>query len=507
GHFWLSSAPSGVAFLRLDRFCLEPGHPQEVCVVTLLGIGLAATRCGERGSRRNLYVASAIGAAVGLLVMTKLNIGVFVGASSVLALLLVGPNDLVGRLARAAVGVSAAALPFVLIGRQATSWEQAALPIACTCAVAAIWRTATRRNDLGTIFTWRDAMGFAASLVGVVGAFAGLAIAQGTSWDGLAYGMLGQHGGFKTTFWRTPPLPGATAAWSVVALAAAFFAHRFPQVIHWFRVALVAILAVAVVQYLPDSFKPLLHGLNDRGGAGPLVGLACPLLWVILAPVGAPDADAPDPRLAFGRLMWCALAALQPLGAFPTPGSQMAVGSLGVALAGMIALWDVVRTLPSGAAFGRRLVVGAASVAFVALVVRDVEYARYRRTLTDLDLPGARLMRMSEKQATEHRWLAKTLRDQTSTFVFGEHARCSLYFWAELKPPTGLNPTFWPFLLRTSEQEKIVAALEHREGVGVVHASFGAPLPTDSPLLAYLAENFEPADAEGEFEVWLRRSE
>ena len=137
------------------------------------------------------------------------------------------------------------------------------------------------------------------------------------------------------------------------------------------------------------------------------------------------------------------------------------------------------------------------------LVLRDVEFHRARAALTPLDLPGAARLRLAPARVADYQWLARTLRTNTDTFVFGEHARNSFYFWTELPPPTGLNPTFWPFLLRPAEQDRIVAALERARRPAVVHEPYDGSLDEGAPLRSHVLSRFEPAVGDGYFEVWL----
>jgi hypothetical protein len=220
------------------------------------------------------------------------------------------------------------------------------------------------------------------------------------------------------------------------------------------------------------------------------------MLWVVLCPADADDIDD-------GRLALATIGALQPLGAYPTPGSQMAVGSLLVVIGCVVALSDAMRAAV-GAPVRRVLVVVSAVALIAIVVVRAFAFQHRSRSLVALRLPGSAYLRMERRHAARCRWLARTLRERTDTFVFAEHSLDSFYFWTETRPPTGINPTFWPFMLSSDEGAQIVDALRPRQRVGVVHAPFAMALP-DSPLRAYMDEEFAPAVTDGYFHVWLRK--
>ena len=90
--------------------------------------------------------------------------------------------------------------------------------------------------------------------------------------------------------------------------------------------------------------------------------------------------------------------------------------------------------------------------------------------------------------------------------MFAKRGRNSLYFWTGQRPPTGLNTTFWPFLLQAGEQERIVRAIEQRNRVCVIDEPYPVPLPREgAPLVQYIADNFKPATSNGPFSVWTSK--
>jgi hypothetical protein len=486
-----------VAFLHLERLCLEPGHPQELCVVGLLLVPLLVGR--DARTRRLAWRPVALGLVVGAVVMTKPNVGVLLLVAGTLSLLLATTPSRWTTLLGAVAVPSTLLLPFVVAHRHLLAPKGIVLPALVASATLGVVVTARRhlRRSRSMPFTMRDLVGFVAGVAAVVGASAAAALAGGTTLRGLAYGLVGQHLAFVAAFASPAPIPTVLVLWAVLAVALAVRSSDDPRAIAIGRTVAALALGWTCLRHLAETSVPLTHGLVDRGGSGILVGLAAPALWVLVA-----DDERAADRLV-PRLALCLVAALQPLGAYPSPGTQMAIGSVAVAICVILALDDGL------AAAARRL--PRARVAMAALVVllaatllaRDVSLYRRRAVLTPLDLPGAARVRMPAEDAARYRWLAATLRANADTFVFGEHARDSFYFWTGLEPPTGLNPTFWPHLLRHDEQQRIVDALEVAPRPAVVHEPYDGTLPADSPLLAYLGTRFRPALAEHDFEVWL----
>jgi hypothetical protein len=489
---WLAVAGGLVAFFHLERLCLEPGHPQELCA---LGVVVALVLCTRLGSMRT---AAGLGFAAAVVVATKLNIGVFLLVSLTLTLLLLVPRDRLRPLLAAAVA-AAVILPFVVTAVHLHSPSVRFLAILVAAATLAVAATALGA-DRPAIVTPAQLGAFVAVAVGGTLAWLATAVTTGSSVQSIVDALIVHPRQFVDAFATPQPFPRAVVLLAVLAAGGAFVARRAGRPI-WrvvAQTALVGALAFACVRYLKETPVPLTHGLVDRGGAAMLVALALPMLWVVLA--GADDDDGGG---FGGRLGLCLVACLQPLAAYPTAGTQVAVGSLPLALGCVVALHDAARRASSPLVRWTPAVV----VALLActLLLRDVQFQRARAALTPLDLPGAARLRLAPARVADYQWLARTLRTNTDTFVFGEHARNSFYFWTAMSPPTALNAPFWTFLLTPAEQRRVIAALEGVPRAGVVHEMAEYKLAEDSPLLAYLAERFEPSEANGSFQVWRRK--
>jgi hypothetical protein len=138
------------------------------------------------------------------------------------------------------------------------------------------------------------------------------------------------------------------------------------------------------------------------------------------------------------------------------------------------------------------------------LAYRDVHLMEYRRGLAPLALPGASRLRVPADTAQQQQWLVQELRKKAQTFVFGEHAHNSVYFWTGIAPPTALNATVWPYLLRPEQQRRVVAAIDGCQGVYLVREEYAGPAPPgETPLSDYLNARFRrPRVRYGRWELW-----
>jgi len=493
------------SFFHLERLCLEPGHPQEMCLVAIISALILATSLVRQRSRRvaRTAIAALLGAVVGATLMVKLNIGVFLFVSATLLLLTLGRRGRLHQMLFWAGAIGAVALPCLVASSHLTSGTGSILPIICSLSLSSILATALGKNSSAlkhqlSLDVW---LAFTLGVGILVVGSCLVAIAGGTTTDGLFHGLIGQHLGFKQLFYRPAPIPLVAVVVAGVLSIGAIIGRDNPQAL---RPVVVGAILFGLTQFLPETLQPLRHGLVDRGAAGFLLGSIAPAMWLLMIP-RSDGRRGEASAVPIERLPLCFFAVLQPMAAYPTPGTQMAVGTLLVIAGGWIVLQDYFEQAPSGK---RQMEWAPAALAFLLtclLVFRSAHLCDYRNRLASLSLSGAELMRVPPEKASRIQWLVRTLREESDTFVFGGHACNSLYFWTGQRPPTSLNPTFWPFLLRQEEQRRVIAALGDTPRAAVVHEPFGAPLPKDSALLKYLDERFQPARRRDDTEVWLPR--
>jgi hypothetical protein len=516
GRGWMAVVAIAAAWLHLDRLGLEPAHPQELALPLLLGtvwIGLARRRASGPRSRK---LALLLGILVGTVGLIKLNLGLLTGLAAAMAIVLSLLRSAWTLLAGGVLIGGAALLPFALAGRHVASWSGAALPVAVVCgclglALQTWWSPRAEgdstRDSERREWRWSDLLWFGMAALGTGGAFAVVPLIEGTSPAGLWYGLVGQHRGFLDLFYHHPPLPAGSLWWSVAALGVALLSPRSAQargVVLW---TCPMLLLVTGLQTFTESWRPIDHGLTDRGGAGLLAACVTPLAWLVLLP--RPNGAAGG-ESDFARRFLCASAILQPLGMYPTPGTQAAIGTLPALLVLLVGVSDLSNRLRLSPRWGgsllRPVVAGWGLLVIVTAACRDVQQTSAWQARQPLGLPGAEWLRLPPEEVAERRWVVDKLQQQAETFVATPTGCCSLYLWTGLAPPTTFNATFWEVLLNRRQQRAVIEALEHCERPLLVVDRGQTPVRhRDAPLHVYLERSFEPRERRGRFELWQRR--
>jgi hypothetical protein len=254
------------------------------------------------------------------------------------------------------------------------------------------------------------------------------------------------------------------------------------------------------------------------------------MAWVSLL---QPTGDVATPRLGFARLLIGTMGVLLTLQAFPVAGNQLAWGSLGLVVVGVLILDDGLVLLRSHAASNyrltlrllndhvRRIVPSTAVVALVLLLL--VGNARYALASDhaafdahrSVALPGVQDLHLQAEDTATFQQMSSLLRSHCSTFQSLPGLN-SFYFFTGLPPPTDLNTTQWMYLFDDGTQQRIVDRLREIPRLCVledadmallwrVHAD--KPLPQDSPLLRYIRASFVPFQQVGPLVLLTRGPE
>lgn len=515
GRRWLALATIAAAWLHLDRLGLEPAHPQELALPLLLGALWIAT-APSRGKRWKAQSTTVLlGACAGALGLIKPNLGLLTGLALAIALLLSLPRSRGGALGVGAGIIAAASLPFALAGRHVASWEGAALPAAvlCGCLGLAIHsggnprvRSDSTRAAERMDWCWRDLLWCGLAAAGTGAVFAAVPLAGGTSFSGLWYGLVEQHQRFLDLFYHHPPLPAWSIGWSTAMFALAVLSRRSEQARLTALWICPIMLFLTALQTLTESWIPIDHGLTDRAGAGLLAACVTPLAWLVLLP---PPSGIVGGGPAFARRLLCASALVQPLGMYPTPGTQAAIGTLPALLVLVVGVSDLHgswRAHQRGAlSILRPLVLGWGAVVLLTAVCRDVQQTCAWKACQPLGLPGAEWLRLPPEEVVARREVVDILRRQADTFIASPSGCCSLYLWSGLEPPTPFNATFWEVLLNPRQQQAVIEALEQsRRPLLVVDRGQSPVRHRDSPLHLYLERSYAPWARRGRYEIRRR---
>ena len=523
GSRWIALAAFVLGFFHLDKLCLEPGHPQELCLLYVMLVTLCTTYAGPKQQPFLM-----IGTLCGIALMTKLNVGVFLALSLGAA---VASRISSTRLRRITLVAAAFATVCLLLAMYHRHWfEPGATTFPLVCLLSFVLVLGRARSKLspssmagdlrnqGTIDSQIPAAPTAsliwlvASTLLTVGVIAAITIVSGTSMTGLKHGMLGQHSGFTARFfhavelwWFATPLLvicGFTVFRHHVATlksrddAAAATTQDNHARGRQLELAVPALLAALALPFIAgtqlfESWEPLTHGLHERGQHLLLLSLGLPMCWaVIQSPSEASEFGIANCQNSkFARTALASIATLQPLIAFPTPGTQVALGTLPLLLVALVLVADGWRIAHESLALSatRRIdwrVFPTVGVVFLLalLVGRGFATYTYRQSRIPLALPGAECLRLEADFVKAQRWLVDQIRENGDTFLFTQHGRNSLYFWAQLPPPSALNATFWPFLLNSRQQNEIIRSLDRFDRVCVIHEPHFKDVPS-GPLV------------------------
>lgn len=452
----------------------EPGHPQELCALLLTGLVIGASLLGS--TRRPAILVGLMGLFVGLLSMTKPNLGVFAAVAISVSLSRLAPAGRGRHLLFGVSSLAALALPVVLMRHNLFA-------VASYCVV----ESAAILLLLLHLAAWQAAkpLSWGAFSAGVVGFTAALlapaayALATGTTLNGLAHGLLLQHLAFDQLFsFYSPfanrdivlPLGVAIAVWIVSVPG------RRWRTGPW----LPSVLKVAVAPFM--IFAVLKLGITQG------------FIWCLplVAATAGPSPRQPESTdEAAPRYLALSLAVLNGMWGYPIWGSQAGLSFFLLIPVAMISCADALRygcwnmdpqasRTPARSwiapalwrsfrpSTGWRVISSAAVAVVLGLAVLQASQAAaaYQR-LESSGLPGSRLLHLPREQACFYRQLIQSARAHGHSF-FTMPSLGSLYFWAMADPPTCINPTTWMTLLAPAQQAKVVADLEKTPDLCVV---------------------------------------
>ena len=211
-----------------------------------------------------------------------------------------------------------------------------------------------------------------------------------------------------------------------------------------------------------------------------LAGVACLLSWRMLHYQASVNANARSSIPSF-----IGVAVLAPLAAFPTPGTQIAVGTIGLWIVIGAAAFQIAKESNyfgiTKSIFGPRI-----SLVFSFVLVLWALMPAWLRwsQRESLGLSGARSLRLNADETQLYRGVVREI--QTSgaeSIAFTWHNRNSFYGWSNLPPLSPQSPTFWPYLLSAQQQQRVARDLTRFDRVAVIDEAYNpAFLPPGSHL-------------------------
>jgi hypothetical protein len=514
-RWWAGLLAAAVTHTLLEKLVLEPGHPQELCLLLAAAAVLVAARASNRGIAASW---GAVGVLAVSLAFVKPNIGGLATLSLATAAAWQLPRRGVGRAARLAAATLAVTIPWLLMGRGLLQSLVASGPspgspfvslgFVVSLGVVACLVVAARSSVTDTS-TWQPLGWLVGCGAATAFALAAASLMWCTSAAGLYDGLIGQHLSFGNRFLETPLLPRGAWLVGVVGMVCAALWGRAPRTQQGQErlavsklLAGVALVGTPLVAGLATAAQPLVSGLEDPAAAGLILAGGPSLVWLLLLPRASGRSEADErPRLALALV-----ALLQPLGAFPMAGGQLAIGAAWLAVVGVVLIGDGLGGL--SAAAQRILPVPLVALAVIAAGGHALSRWQLRESLEPLGLPGTAGLRVPLGQAQLLRWVTAELPRHGETFVAFPQARNSFYLWTGLEPPTGLNASYWPLMLDNSQQRRVLDALKQRQRVAVLwdrSEDVDRLVAAATPLVAYLATEFVPIRSLPQLEIRVRR--
>ena len=500
----LRIAVLAAAFAYLWVMASEPSHPGGMIVLLTTAMAALGYYFIRHDRLRSWAILSGAGAMI--LVLTKINIGVFAAFSAGAWLLLHHRDTTVRRWAPVLLVVLSIALPFGLMRPLlATPWVQTyAFTFACS-AVAVIIVSSTGASGRAD---WRT-VGPLVSTALLVGAVVlAVVFLRGTTARELVQGVLLGPAKHPTAFSLNYPWPPGAMANAIISLALCTGAVVLRR-----RGSSAVDIAVAILRLIAGIGLALgIAQYPNHDPANFVFGLALPYIWPFVWRLPAESSEATSAR------SWVALVLLgQCLHPFPVPGSQTAWGSVLLIPVAAVGGWDAATWLAARGTAGwmnaKSVLVGTRVIliAFGAVMMwKFATVAGRYRSGQFLAQPGAEMIRLPDVSAALYRVLTINAKAHAD-MLFSEPGMFSLNIWTALPTPTHANVTHWFSLLDDSRQQAIARALEAHPRACIVvdrgHVDFLNKLgyAPRGVLHDYIAEKFEPAFVVDRFEFRVHR--
>lgn len=491
-------------FLYLWVMANEPTHPGSIIIVltSLLALFGYTWIAAEKFKGWSIFG----GAVTAALLLTKINIGIFVAFSACAWWLLHHRNDNLRRWAMVVVSGCAIVMPLVLMRPLlSTPWVQTyALVFACSGTAVALGIAVGATARVGGLALRQGLLAG-----GVIGGLVLAAIfLSGTSasdlLDGVVLAPMRQPTSFSVRF-AWPAGMRVIAVGSLIACVAAWaLKHRYRSrvdlIVAMLRLLSAAALAVNILRFPAVSPDYLVFGS------------ALPCLWIFAWPL------AGENSLATAARAWVVLLLLgQCLHVFPVPGSQIAWGSLLALPLAAIGAWDAAKWLVLRSSSTKpmtRIIAPGCSLLVLAFTITTAwkfgELATRYREGQNLGLPGAELIRIPDDSAALHRLLTHNAAAHADV-LFSLPGMFSFNLWSGVPPPTHANVTHWFTLLDEAQQASIKRNLESNPRACVIvqraHLEFlhDHRLTPKGPLYEFIKREFESAFTVGDVEFCVRR--
>jgi hypothetical protein len=554
-----------------DRLALEPGHPQIWCnlLVSLSLFLFAISPARPHSSAASLSLLFH-GLLAGTLLMIKPNVGLLLLAALPASKLWSLPRASRGwLLVDGFYTLPLLILPWLLTYRQLHAWNAVWLPgLVCLSLLAlrvSIGTTAPRTPTHTSVRPWHLLWPLAWLALGSLLAIAGFSLwsfQQGVRPGTLVYSLFGQHASLlELYFYPAIRSQSSYAMFGLLIVVAGYYwlqktrrfadsTNRLSRERRWTSIGcsrwidwaiqlgpsraawsllLLGLMGCCLWFAFLDSLVPLIHGLQPRGCAE-ILCVASPAIvagwWLLRNIPGTVTSRMAEGRLNNGvtisqrtsevdephrssLIVLALVAALQPLIAFPVPGTQLALGTLpllALLIDGSRLAWQEMVLVPAWRSAVSRFDQHRGTLQRLVFLLPGLVLAyqtvRFLQA-SPLDLPGARLLRLPPSQAHSLQQVVEAIRqEQAQTFIFRWHNRPSWYLWSEITPPYHQLPPSWVYLLPYERKLQQWEELQQVSRVLVIDEAYEPqkPLPP-SPWNESWAASLETRTMHGEFQL------
>jgi hypothetical protein len=509
----------------LNAFANEPGHPHEIALALIVIALISSSFIGAGWS--GFAGMAAFGAALGALLLVKVNLGVYLGVAMLLALLLLLPPNRPVRILTWLTAAASAALPCaVMLRGLGTPWgpDYGVLATHVTqnyCALAtfmivAVLAAASDQKE-GEKVRWADAGTAAGAAAVTIGVVCAVSVALGTSLSAIADGVLLRAIRFPSKVASAVPVSREIAQAGAVS---AFLAICYRLAVPALRRHGIVSLLLSMIKLAYGSYV-LFSIYRDPAWLRLHIAIPVSFLWLML--VMPHTETSPKLRERFPRVFLCITAAFQVLQGYPVYGSQqlwavflmIPVAAICVGDASRY-LFEVIKRRFGGKSLQSPSWLQPVSTAILLSCVLlgyhgkgDLHKAQtVYANLTPLDLPGSSHLRLPEFQVVMLRRVVEALRSECDGFV-GLPGFASLYFWTPLPAPGPINGA-WMLTLEDRFQSLLVERMRTYDRPCVLEEfnlrtwTRGRPMDPRMPLLRYIRTEFKPSRRIGPYMLLVK---
>jgi hypothetical protein len=482
GSLVLASLTHILAFRAMAFIGEEPAHPQEVCIFLLVALGLA-------GFARNRTCQFAmVGAITGLIVLTKINLGIFVIIALSTGFAYSFRPKLLRIVASSLASAGMLVFPVLLMwGHMSEPWTWKFCALVILSAASALVIVSGAEWDIN--FDFRDLVVTGLAFAGAIAALCWFALAHGSTMHAMIdWLIIKPRANFGQVWYLPAPIRPLAPLWAVIALALAYGVRSGRMRATFLAYVKVAFGVVVIALCVISRYEALLN-------------FAPSLLWLVATRSGKTRSNTQD---SLARVLLMLLGVLQVLYAYPVAGSQTRFATVSMIAIAAICLWDGCQWLTVSSSEGRlSRLVHARPVQWAACLYLGAAYVGLAwqcegiyASFEPLGFPGTGSMRLGSKSAADLRALVARVNASGCRTLITEPGLFSFNLFTGKPAPTGLNNGGWMVSLSAADQESVVREAAQNPDVCVIRRQDMVDLWTrhgdvsSEPLVRYIQDHF-----------------